>query len=98
MAIAGYAQSPVLRHSAQTLGALTVETARRAIADAGLTLAQVDGFTDPDGKFTTFLLCTDAGTKPTEITAFVEGATGVGTCQCGFPTTPTPTPTGTSTP
>jgi hypothetical protein len=61
-------------------------------------LDQVDGFTDPDGKFTTFLLCTDAGTKPTEITAFVEGATGVGTCQCGFPTTPTPTPTGTSTP
>jgi acetyl-CoA acetyltransferase len=44
VAIAGYAQSPVLRHSAQTLGALTVETARRAIADAGLTLAQVDGF------------------------------------------------------
>jgi hypothetical protein len=58
-------------------------------------LDQVDGFTDPDGKFTTFLLCNAAGSTPTEITAFVEGAVGKGTCQCGFPVTPTPTQTGT---
>ena len=44
VAIVGYAQSPVTRHADQTLGGLTVETARRAIADAGLTVAQVDGF------------------------------------------------------
>ena len=44
VAIVGYAQSPVTRHADQTLGALTVETARRAVADAGLTVAQVDGF------------------------------------------------------
>jgi acetyl-CoA acetyltransferase len=44
VAIVGYAQSPVARHADQTLGALTVQTARRAIADAGLTEAQVDGF------------------------------------------------------
>jgi acetyl-CoA acetyltransferase len=43
-AIVGYAQSPVTRHADQTLGALTVETARRAITDAGLTATQVDGF------------------------------------------------------
>jgi len=44
VAIAGYAQSPVTRHSTQTLGALTVETARQAIGDAGLSVSQVDGF------------------------------------------------------
>ena len=44
VAIVGYAQSPVRRHADQTLGGLTVETARRAIEDAGLTLSQVDGF------------------------------------------------------
>ena len=44
VAIAGYAQSPVTRHADQTLGGLTVETARRAIGDAGLTVAEVDGF------------------------------------------------------
>jgi acetyl-CoA acetyltransferase len=44
VAIAGYAHSPVTRHAEATLGALTVETARRAIADAGLSVSDVDGF------------------------------------------------------
>jgi acetyl-CoA acetyltransferase len=44
VAVVGYAQSPVTRHSQLTLGALTVETARRAIDDAGLDAKQVDGF------------------------------------------------------
>jgi acetyl-CoA acetyltransferase len=44
VAIAGFAQSPVSRHADRTLGALTVDTARQAIADAGLTVDQVDGF------------------------------------------------------
>jgi acetyl-CoA acetyltransferase len=44
VAIVGYAQSQVTRHADQTLGGLTMETARRAIADAGLTVADVDGF------------------------------------------------------
>jgi len=43
-AIVGYAQSPVVRHADQTLGALAVETARAALADAGLAVAQIDGF------------------------------------------------------
>jgi acetyl-CoA acetyltransferase len=42
--IAGYAISPAERHSPKTLGALAIETAQRAIADAGLTTSQVDGF------------------------------------------------------
>jgi hypothetical protein len=59
-------------------------------------LDQVNGFTDPDGKFTTFLFCNAAGSEPTEITAFVEGAFSTGSCQCGTPdtgsgTTTTPT-------
>ena len=45
VAIVGYAQSQVQRHAPQTLGALAVDTAQRAIADAGLTVEQVDGFT-----------------------------------------------------
>lgn len=44
VAIAGYAQSQLARHADVTLGALAVETARRAIADAGLTVPEVDGF------------------------------------------------------
>ena len=44
VAIAGYAHSRVERHAGQTLGALAVETARAAIADAGLQVADVDGF------------------------------------------------------
>jgi acetyl-CoA acetyltransferase len=44
VAIAGYAQSNLERHAKSTLGALTVETAQRAIADAGLHVGDVDGF------------------------------------------------------
>ena len=36
VAIAGYAQSPIVRHADRTLGAIAVDTARAAIADAGL--------------------------------------------------------------
>jgi acetyl-CoA acetyltransferase len=43
VAIAGYAHSMVERHAAQPLGALAVETAREAIADAGLGLGDIDG-------------------------------------------------------
>jgi acetyl-CoA acetyltransferase len=42
VAIVGYAQSQVERHAAQPLGALAVDTARRAMADYGLD--EVDGF------------------------------------------------------
>jgi acetyl-CoA acetyltransferase len=44
VAVVGYAQSQVERHADVTLGALTIATAQRAIADAGLTVAQIDGF------------------------------------------------------
>jgi acetyl-CoA acetyltransferase len=44
VAIAGYAHSQIHRHAEVTLGALTVETARRAIADAGLGVDEIDGF------------------------------------------------------
>lgn len=44
-AIVGYAHSPITRHGDVHLGALTVETALSAIADAGLERRQVDGFT-----------------------------------------------------
>ena len=45
VAIAGCAQSPIERHSDLSLGVLAIETVKRAVADAGLTLADVDGFT-----------------------------------------------------
>jgi acetyl-CoA acetyltransferase len=44
VAIVGYAQSPIARRSTLSLGALTMRTAREAIADAGLTVGDVDGF------------------------------------------------------
>ncbi len=44
VAIVGYAHSPIVRHAERSLGALTVDTARQAISDAGLTTEQVDGF------------------------------------------------------
>jgi acetyl-CoA acetyltransferase len=45
VAVVGYAHSPVVRHTDVPLGAITVQTALAAIADAGLTLKDIDGFT-----------------------------------------------------
>jgi acetyl-CoA acetyltransferase len=44
VAIAGYAMSKIHRHTEVPLGALTVATCLDAIADAGLTKEQIDGF------------------------------------------------------
>ena len=44
VAIVGYAHSPVLRRADLPLGAQAVNTARAAIADAGLRVDQIDGF------------------------------------------------------
>jgi acetyl-CoA acetyltransferase len=44
VAIVGYGQSLIERHAPTTLGALTVDVAHAAIADAGLRPDQVDGF------------------------------------------------------
>jgi acetyl-CoA acetyltransferase len=44
VAIVGYAQSEIQRRAERPLGALAVDTARGAIADAGLRVDQVDGF------------------------------------------------------
>ena len=44
VAIVGYAQSPIERRSGRALGAIAVDTARAAIADAGLPIDAVDGF------------------------------------------------------
>jgi acetyl-CoA acetyltransferase len=44
VAIAGYAQSPIVRSFGRPLGAVTVDVAREAIADAGLRVDEVDGF------------------------------------------------------
>jgi Big-like domain-containing protein len=46
-------------------------------------LDQVDGFTDADGKFVTFLFCNDAGAPV--VAAFVEGATSSVSVTCGAP-------------
>ena len=45
VAVVGYAHSQVQRHALQPLGAIALDTARRAIADAGLEVEQIDGFT-----------------------------------------------------
>jgi acetyl-CoA acetyltransferase len=44
VAVVGYAHSPVERHASRSLGAITVDTALQAIADAGLDREQIDGF------------------------------------------------------
>jgi acetyl-CoA acetyltransferase len=44
VAIVGYAHSDIVRNADQTLGELAGQTARQAIADAGLTVDQIDGF------------------------------------------------------
>src|SRR5262245_21815256 len=43
VAIAGYHQSQIEQHAERPLGALAVDSARAAIADAGLTVDDVDG-------------------------------------------------------
>jgi acetyl-CoA acetyltransferase len=45
VAIVGYAQSPVERHADKPLGGIALDAAQAAIADAGLTVDQIDGFT-----------------------------------------------------
>lgn len=44
VAIVGFAQSPISRHADRSLGTLAIDTARRAIADAGMRIEDVDGF------------------------------------------------------
>jgi acetyl-CoA acetyltransferase len=44
VAVAGYAQSPIARHADRPLGAIAIDTALTAIADAGLAPEQIDGF------------------------------------------------------
>ncbi|UGQ12698.1 thiolase family protein [Yinghuangia sp. ASG 101] len=44
VAVVGYAHSDVRRHHDRPLGALAVDTARAAVADAGLTPEAIDGF------------------------------------------------------
>jgi acetyl-CoA acetyltransferase len=44
VAIVGYAQSPIVKSFGRPLGAVTVDVAKEAIADAGLRVDQVDGF------------------------------------------------------
>jgi acetyl-CoA acetyltransferase len=43
-AVIGYAHSAIRRHADVALGSLAVQTARTAIADAGLTVNEIDGF------------------------------------------------------
>jgi acetyl-CoA acetyltransferase len=44
VAIAGYAQSSIVKTFGRPLGAVTVDVAKEAIADAGLRVDQIDGF------------------------------------------------------
>lgn len=59
VAIAGYAHSQVCRRADRPLGALALDTARAAIADAGLRLDQIDGFVSSS-------LLPSAGGQPAE--------------------------------
>jgi acetyl-CoA acetyltransferase len=45
VAIAGYAQSPIVRHADRSLGEIAIETVLDAIEDAGLRKDDIDGFT-----------------------------------------------------
>jgi acetyl-CoA acetyltransferase len=49
VAIVGYAQTPIERHAAASLGVLTLGAARAAIADAGMQPADVDGLVTVSG-------------------------------------------------
>jgi acetyl-CoA acetyltransferase len=66
VAIVGYAHSTLQRHAPVPLGALTVQTALAAIADAGLRKEQIDGFT------TGALLPSMGGHEPVDGTTFVS--------------------------
>lgn len=44
VAVAGYAHTEIVRHADRPLGPLAVDTARQAIADAGLEVSDIDGF------------------------------------------------------
>ncbi len=44
VALVGYAHSPAVRRATRPLGVTAIETAKAAIADAGLTVGQIDGF------------------------------------------------------
>jgi hypothetical protein len=66
------------------------------LSTTDLNLDRVDGFTDADGKFVSFLFC--ARDASAVITAFVEGTAATGTATCGAGTAPTGgTATGTGT-
>jgi acetyl-CoA acetyltransferase len=45
VAVAGYAHSMITKHADRPLGAIAVDVARDAIADAGLSVHDIDGFT-----------------------------------------------------
>jgi acetyl-CoA acetyltransferase len=45
VAVVGFGQSAIERHSDRPLGAVALDTARAAIADAGLSIDHIDGFT-----------------------------------------------------
>lgn len=45
VAIVGHAQSPIVKSFGRPLGAVAVEVAREAVADAGLKVQDIDGFT-----------------------------------------------------
>lgn len=44
VAVVGYAHSQVEQHAGRPLGAIALDTAKQAIADAGLRIDQIDGF------------------------------------------------------
>jgi acetyl-CoA acetyltransferase len=44
VAVVGYAHSSIEQHAGRTLGALALDTAKQAVADAGLRIDQIDGF------------------------------------------------------
>lgn len=44
VAVVGYAHTEIVRHADRPLGPLAVDTARQAIADAGLEVSDIDGF------------------------------------------------------
>ncbi|HTU05749.1 MAG TPA: thiolase family protein [Mycobacterium sp.] len=68
VAIAGFATTEAVRHAEQALGALAVDTARSAIADAGLRVDQIDGFVSSS------LLPSAGGHRPEEGVSVVSSA------------------------